>query len=128
MLNNEASASTSVIVLNPVSAANTAAATSGWIDIREFEGELLLIQQVGAVTGSITTTVEDATSAGGAGAAPLANPGGGNFAFTAVSSANNIQKLAIPAGAARGWIRTVGTVVTGPAITAVSVTGRPKYT
>lgn len=122
MLSNEASASTSVIVLNPVSAANTAAATSGWIDIREYEGDIILIQQVGAVTGSITTTVEDATSSGGAGSAVLTG-----YAFTAVSAANNIQKLVIPAGAARGWIRTVGTIVTGPALTSVSVTGRPKY-
>jgi hypothetical protein len=122
MLSNEASASTTVIVLNPVSAANTAAATSGWIDVRDFEGDIILIQQVGAVTGSITTTVEDATSGAGAGAATLTG-----YAFTAVSSANNVQKLVIPAGLPRGWIRTVGTVVTGPAITAVSATGRPKY-
>ena len=123
MLNNEGSASTTVIVLNPISAAATVNATSGWIDIRPYEGEIVLIQQVGAVTGSITTTVEDATDGSGTGSAVLTG-----YAFTAVSSANNVQKLIIPAGAARGWIRTVGTIVTGPAVTAVSLTARSKYT
>lgn len=122
MLNNEATASTTVIVLNPVSAANTAAATSGWIDVRAYEGEIVLIQQVGAVTGSITTTVEDATDGSGTGASALTG-----YAFAAVSSANNVQKLVIPAGLPRGWIRTVGTIVTGPAIVAKSLTARSKY-
>jgi hypothetical protein len=122
MLNNEGSASTAVIVLNPVSAANTAAATSGWIDVRNFEGEIVIIQQVGAVTGSITTTVEDATNGSGAGAAALSG-----VAFAAVSSANNIQRITIPAGRARGWIRTVGTIVTGPALVSHSILARNKY-
>jgi hypothetical protein len=123
MLNNEGSASTTVIVLNPVSAAATANATSGWIDIRPYEGEIIIIQQVGAVTGSITTTVEDATDGSGTGSAVLTG-----YAFTAVSSANNVQKLVIPAGAARSHLRIVGTIVTGPAIVAASLTGRSKYT
>ena len=123
MLNNEGSASTTVIVLNPVSAAATANATSGWIDIRPYEGEIIVIQQVGAVTGSITTTVEDATDGSGTGSAVLTG-----YAFTAVSSANNVQKLVIPAGAARSHLRIVGTIVTGPAIVAASLTGRSKYT
>lgn len=122
MLNNEGSGSTSVIVLNPVSAAATVNATSGWIDVRAYEGELVLIQQVGAVTGSITTTVEDATDGSGTGSAALTG-----YAFSAVSSANNIQKLVIPAGLPRGWIRTVGTIVTGPALVSHSLTARNKY-
>jgi len=122
MLNNEASAATPLIVLNPVSAANTTAATSGWVDVRQIQGDILLIQQIGAVTGSITTAVEDATSAAGAGAAALTG-----YAFTAVTVANNVQKLVIPGSLPRGWIRTVGTVVTGPVLAAVTATGRPKY-
>jgi hypothetical protein len=123
MLNNEGSASTPVIVLNPVSAANTAAATSGWIDVRAFEGEIEITQHIGAVTGSITGAIEDATDGSGTGAAALTGA-----AFTVVSSANNIQKLAINASQPRGWIRYVGTIVTGPALAAVSLRGRNKYT
>ena len=122
MLNREGSASTSVFVLNPASAANTAAATSGWIDVRNFEGEIAIIQQVGAVTGSITGALEDATDGSGTGSAALTGA-----SFTLVNAANNIQKITIPAGRARGWIRYVGTIVTGPAIVGVSLTARNKY-
>lgn len=125
MLNNEGSASTPLIVLNPASAANTAAATSGWIDVRNFEGEIEITQQIGAVTGSITGAIEDATDGSGTGAAALANPAA---TFTAVSAANNIQKITINASQPRGWIRYVGTVVTGPALVAVSLRARGKYT
>ncbi len=123
MLNREGSASTAVIVLNPASAANTAAATSGWIDVRAYEGEIVIIQQVGAVTGSITGALEDATDGSGTGSAALTGA-----AFAQVSAANNTQRITIPAGRARGWIRYVGTIVTGPAVVGVSLLARNKYT
>ena len=96
MLNNEGQAASVVKILDPVSAANTAAATSGWIDVRDYEGDLAFVPQIGAVT------------------------------FTSFSCANSTQKLTVPAGSVRGWIKYLGTVTTGPAITAVSMLARPK--
>jgi hypothetical protein len=121
MLNNEASAATVVALINPASAANTAAATSGWIDIRQYEGDLAITQHIGAVTGSIAGKIQDATDGSGTGVEDV--PGA---TFTTVSSANNVQEIAVSANAVRGWIRYVGTVVTGPALTAVSLLARPK--
>jgi hypothetical protein len=123
MISTDSQAAAAVIVLNPVSAANTAAATSGWIDVRQYEGDLMLVQQVGAVTGSITGSIEDASDGSGTGAAAI-TPNEG--AFSAVSSANNVQRRTVNAGATRGWVRYVGTVVTGPALVAVSLHSRPK--
>lgn len=121
MLNNEAQAATPVRVIDPVSAANTAAATSGWIDVRQYEGDLAILQAVGAVTGSIAGRIQDATDGSGTGAADVTGA-----TFTTVSAANNAQEIAVSANAVRGWIRYIGTVVTGPALVSVSLLARPK--
>jgi hypothetical protein len=122
MLGNEADAASVVQLLNPVSAANTAAATSGWVDVNDREGDLMFVVQSGAMTGSITWTIEDATSGAGAGAAAV-TPDEGAFA---AGAANQIQKRTIGAGAVRGWVRCVGTIVTGPVLVAAAVIARPK--
>ena len=125
MLANQGQAAASVTVIDTVSAANTAAATSAWLDVRGYEGDLVFIQHLGAVTGSLTGTFEDATSVAGAGAASIV-PNEGDF--TAVSSANDIQVRTINARATRGWIQYTGTIATGPVLTAVSYLAHPKYT
>ena len=115
-------AMTQQILLDPSSKANTAASTSGWLDVRKMEGDITIIVQTGAITGSIAYTVEDATDGtgtGGAGITPL------DGAFSAVT-ANTIQKRTINAKAHRGWIRIVGTIVTGPVLNAASLLHQPK--
>jgi hypothetical protein len=124
MLNNEAQAATSTKLLDPVSAAATVNATSAWVDVRDIEGDLMFVNQVGALTGSITWTIEDATDIGGTGAAGM-TPNEGAYS---AGAANQIQKRTINAGACRGFVRCVGTIVTGPALVAVSVHGRKKWT
>lgn len=122
MLGNEAQAATSTKLLDPVSAANTAAATSAWTDVRDREGDLMFVVQTGAVTGSITWTIEHATDGSGTGGTGI-TPNEGAFA---AGAANQIQKRTVPAGAVGGWVRVVGTIVTGPSIVAASVSSRPK--
>lgn len=122
MLNNEGQAAEVVKLLDPVSAAATANATSGWVDARKYEGDIVFTMQVGALTGSITWTIEDATDGTGTGAAGI-TPNEGAFA---AGAANQIQKRTINAGAIRGWVRCVGTIVTGPALVAASLKARPK--
>jgi hypothetical protein len=123
MLGNQGQAAEAVKMLDPVSAANTAAATSGWIDVRKYEGDLVVTAQVGALTGSIAWTLEDATDGSGTGAAGI-TPNEGAFA---AGAANQIQKRTVNASAVRGWIRIVGTIVTGPALVAANVKAHPKY-
>ena len=122
MLNNEGQAATTKKLLDPVSAANTAAATSGWTDVRDAEGDLVFVNHVGALTGSITWTIEHASDSGGTGAAAI-TPNEGAYS---AGAANQVQKRTVNASAVAGWVRCVGTIVTGPALVAASVSYRPK--
>ena len=122
MLGNEGQAATSKILLNPVSAANTAAATSGWVDVREAEGDVVFISQVGALTGSIAWTIEHASDGSGTGAAAI-TPNEGAYAAGAT---NQVQKRTVNSSAVAGWVRCVGTIVTGPALVGASLLYRPK--
>lgn len=122
MLGNEGQAATTKKLLDPASAANTAAATSGWIDARDAEGDIVFINQVGALTGSITWTIEHASDGSGTGAAGI-TPNEGAYA---AGAANQIQKRTVNAGAIQGFVRCVGTIVTGPALVAASISYRPK--
>src|SRR3990172_3158839 len=124
MMGNQGQAAKVVKLLDPVSAAATANATSAWIEVREAEGDIVFPNQLGAVTGSITWTIEDATDGSGTGAAGI-TPNEGAYAAGAT---NQIQKRTLNASAVRGWVRCVGTIVTGPALVAVSIMYHPKYT
>ncbi len=123
MLHNQGQAAKVVKLLDPVSAAATANATSAWTDVREAEGDIVFTVQTGAVTGSITWTVEDATDGSGTGAAAM-TPVDGAFA---AGAANQVQKRCLNAGSVRGWVRCVGTIVTGPSLVAANIKYHPKY-
>ena len=123
MMGNQGQASKTVKLLDTASAANTAAATSGWVDVREAEGDIVFSNQVGALTGSITWTIEHASDGSGTGAAAI-TPNEG--AYTA-GAANQIQKRTVNASAVAGWVRCVGTIGTGPALVAASISYHPKY-
>lgn len=128
MLANQGQAASLVTLLNAVSAANTAAATSAWIDARAYEGDLVFVLDTGIVSaGNIVWTVEDATDGAGAGAATIAFNEG---AATTVTTANDplAQKRTVNAGACRGWVRCVGTITTGPVLVSVTMLAHPKYT
>jgi hypothetical protein len=124
MLGNQGQAASVVKLLDPVSAAATVNATSGWTDVRAAEGDIVFTNQVGALTGSITWTIEDATDGSGTGAAGI-TPNEGAYA---AGAANQIQKRTVNASAVRGWVRCVGTIVTGPALVAANIKYHPKYT
>jgi len=113
-------------LIDAVSAGNTAAATSGngkWLDVRAYEGDIIVVQQIGAVSGSITGKLQSATDANGTGAADITGA-----TYTAVSSANNTQSIVVdPKKVAGGFIGYVGTIVTGPALTSITVVGQKKY-
>jgi hypothetical protein len=122
MINAEAQAATTTKLLDPVSAANTAAATSSWVDVRDSEGDIMFINQVGALTGSITWTIEHASDGSGTGAAAI-TPNEGAYS---AGAANQVQKRTVSANAIQGYVRCVGTIVTGPSVVAVSVSTRKK--
>lgn len=115
-MSNWARASVATKLLAPVSAANTAAATSAWIDVTQAEGVIVLQLETGAITGSIVWTVEHATSVGGAGSAAF-TPDDGAFGTV---TANTVQKRFVDANSINGFLRCVGTITTGPVVVSAS--------
>lgn len=138
MLNSQASAATPNQILPPKSCANTAAATSGasqWVDVRAFDGELLVTQITGAFTGTGTLAgkLQSATDASGTGAADIT---GATFptvtldtnAITVGSVGRATESIAVdPKKVVGGFIGYVGTMtgITG-ALLAVSVHAKKK--
>jgi len=124
MLASQASAATSTQILRAISAANTAAATTGsgvWLDVRNYDGELLCIQSLGAVTGTIAGKLQSATDVNGTGAADIT---GATFG---TNTANSTSKVVVDVKAVvGGFIGYVGTIVTGPSLVSVSVSGKLK--
>lgn len=121
-LNSWPQAAVHTNLLSAVSAANTAAATSAWVQTSNKEGTVTVIVNVGAVTGTLVLTLEDATDSGGTGGAGFtANEG----AFSA-ATANTQHKRTFSTRACRGFFRLVGTIATGPSLIAASYLAHPK--
>lgn len=124
MLLSQASASTVTSILDSISAANTAAATSGsakWLDVRPYDGELLVIQVLGAVTGTIAGKLQSASDANGTGAADIT---GATFA---TNTANTSAAVVVdPKKVTGGFLGYVGTIATGPSLVGVTVAGKKK--
>lgn len=125
MLANQGQAAEIVKLVTSQSAANTAAASSSatYIDVRKYEGDLVFVFNPGAITGSCTPDIQDATDTGGTGTASIAANEG---AYTALV-ANTDRKYTVQAGATRGFIRVINTVVTGPSLIGVQMLAHPKY-
>ena len=126
MLHSQASAATPALLLPPVSAANTAAATTstsgGYVDVRGYQGELLVQQLTGAITGSVAGKLQYASDANGTGATDITGA-----TFTNVSAANKVHTIALdPARVVGGFLGYVGTVTTGPVVIGVSVAGKKQ--
>lgn len=122
MLGNEGQASIIKKLLDPVSAANTAAATSAYINMKDAEGDLMIVVAVGAITGSFTPTFEHASDSGGTGSVAIVPNEGAIGAMTA----NTTVKRTIRKDAIQGFLRILGTIVTGPVLVSCSVTHRQK--
>lgn len=128
MLSNQGQACSAVPLLVSADAANTAGATSDWIPVNQYEGDLVFVVDTGVVTaGQVVWTIEDATSDAGAGGAGI-TPNEG--AFTTVTTSNDplLQKRTITANRARDYVRLVGTVTTGPVQCSAVLLATKKYT
>jgi hypothetical protein len=124
MLLSQASAATSTSLLRSVSAANTAAATSGsamWLDVRPYDGEIMVTLDLGAVTGTIAGKLQSATDANGTGAADIS---GATFGTTLQNTTTKI--VVDPKTVTGGFLGFVGTIVTGPSLVSVVASGKKK--
>lgn len=124
MLNSQGSAATSTSLLDALSAAATANATSGsgkWLDVRPYDGEIIVTQNLGAVTGTIAGKLQSASDANGTGAADIT---GATFG---TNTANSTSKLVIdPKTVTGGFLGYVGTIGTGPSLVSIVASGKKK--
>jgi hypothetical protein len=136
MLHSQASAATPGQILPPKSCANTAAATSGngnWVDVRGYDGEVLVLQITGAFTGTGTLAgkLQSASDANGTSAADIT---GYTFptvtldtnAITEASAGKATERLVVdPRKVPGGFLGYVGTMtgITG-ALIAVAIAGK----
>lgn len=122
MLNVTLQALVPTILLNPVSAANTAAATSSWVAVGKWEGDVMFLLQTGAVTGSMAAILETADDGSGTGARTVTFADG-TAAFTGVSAANKIEAKYVDRKALGTHVKFTGTVTTGPILIGLSMAG-----
>jgi hypothetical protein len=122
MISSDPLAATRVNVLPAVSAANTAAATSGWIDVRPYKGTLSFVINSGAITGSFVGKLQGADDSGGTNAADITGA-----THASVSTANQVKSIQIPA-TYRPYIKYIGTVTTGPVLISVTLSAHPGLT
>jgi len=124
MMNSQASAATVSSLLNPANAANTAAATSGsglWLDVRPYTGEILVTQNIGVTTGTLTGKLQSATDNAGSGAADITG-----YTVT-LSTAASVKTFVVdPKKVPGGFLGYVGTIVTGPVQVSVVAAGKKQ--
>jgi hypothetical protein len=120
---DEAIAASKVEALRATSFA--AGANNGpWIDVSNYEGDLLFAFNIGAVTGSVILKLQDATDGSGTAAADLSPA----VATASLSTAGGTAALIVPKSKIRSHVRLVATVTTGPILIAGILLARPKTT
>jgi hypothetical protein len=121
MLASEAYSNTPTEALRATSF--SAGANNGpWIPVSALEGMLVFNYNVGAITGSVVFSLEDATDGSGTAAAalsPAVSSGSLNTAGT--TGAIRVEKKKI-----RSHVRLVATVTTGPALLSGILSARNK--
>lgn len=126
MLANQAQACTVTALLKPASAANTAAATSGWVAVSDYEGDLMFIENVGVVTGgTLDGKIQHADDGSGTGVADVT---GAAFTQATTSTDDRLEKIVVSANKLKAYVRYIGTIATGPAVVSVEMVGTKKYT
>lgn len=119
-MSNYPSASSVVALSNAASQAATVTGAAVNLMTLDFDGQIEVTQNIGAVTGSITGKLQESAD-GSTGWTDIAGA-----TFTTVSAADNTQRITLVAGSTAGYIRYVGTIVTGPALVSVVAGGVPK--
>jgi hypothetical protein len=122
MISSDSRAATVVTVLPAISAAATANATSGWIDVRPYKGTLKFLVNTGTISGSVTGKLRSATDGSGSGAADITGA-----THAVVNTPSQIRTIIIPATTCP-YVQYVGTVVTGPVLISVTLEAHPGLT
>lgn len=103
-----------------VSASQASTVTSSAFDLQQYEGFALVAQNKGTGTGTLDGKLQHSDD----GATGWVDTG---LAFAQASTTANLQTLAFDTKALKRYVRYVGTIVTGPHLLSVTLTGAKKY-
>lgn len=107
-------------LLVPGAKANTAAATSAWVDIGNWDGPIMVVMQIGTVTaGNIAGVVKHSPNSDGSGSSTA-------YTFTTATAAGS-QIAVLESGSLGRYLNFTGTITTGPVDAAVLLIGRDQY-
>lgn len=124
-LSSPMSALSVVTVLKSQSCANTAAATSAWTAVPvDADGSILIVINVGTITGTVDFTFNTASDGSGTGSAAI-TPLNGALAQVTTSN-DDTSYVARFDKKTKGYINVVGTIVTGPALLSYTMIYRNK--
>jgi cellobiose-specific phosphotransferase system component IIB len=106
-------------LLAAASCANTAAATGTGVDLVEYEGPVVIVQNHGASTGTLNGKIQDSAD-------NITFNDVSGLTFTQSTTTADVQSLVVQSKQVRRYIKYVGTVVTGPQVVGVTMTGVKK--
>ena len=110
---------TTVTLLAAASAINTAAATGTGVDLRDYEGLCLVIQNHGTSTGTLDGKLQDSDDN-----STFADVAG--LAFAQSTTTADTKALSFQAKGVRRYVRYLGTVGTGPQVVGVTLSAQKK--
>jgi len=113
-------AQSAVTIAVVVSASQASTVTSAAVDLLQYEGRMLLLQNKGTGTGTLAGKLQH--SADGSTGWTDAGP-----AFAVATTTANLQPLDFDPNGLQRWVRYVGTIVTGPHLLGVTLIGTRKY-
>ena len=111
--------STTAVLLAAASCANTAAATGTGVDLQDYEGPVVIVQNHGTSTGTLDGKIQDSADN-----SSFADVSGATF--TQSTTTADVKTLVLQSKHVRRYIKYVGTVVTGPQVVGVTMTGVKK--
>lgn len=111
--------STTLTMLAAASCANTAAATGSGVDLLDFEGPVLIVQNHGVSTGTLDGKIQDSADNSSFADVPGAT-------FTQSTTTADVKSLVLQSKQVRRYVKYVGTVGTGPQVVGVTVSGVKK--
>lgn len=120
MIHSFAGNSTTVALLAAASCADTTAATGSAVDLLDYCGGAIIVQNHGTSTGTLTGKIQDSAD----GSTDWQDVSGASF--TQSTTTADIKAIALQTKQVRRYIRYVGTVDTGPQVVGVSLTAVKK--
>lgn len=123
MLGNQATETVALLPTEAVS--DTSDGTGTWTLVTNYEGAMLVTQNVGVVTaGSIAGAIYTALDTDGGSSAAVTGA-----TFTTVTTANDpkVETITVQCNACGPYVKYIGTITTGPADVGVTLVGCPKY-